>query len=369
MLAALCVALLVHIAPAGAARDTAAAEKVLTLRFDGTQDALWLVSEEGTATAAGKLPGVAEDVAVSPDGSTAAYLPFAGKPVVWIGYSPDGAKTIDLAPAGVKTLTGMTWTSNDQLLISGSKKAKDAAGLNDRLYTVDVATGTVAAFRGLSGTEPNASPDTGKIAYVRFKKLDNGKGPDHVGPKYRESLMLTTVSGSGAPQTLDSTEYRMTEDYHAYASPQLAPGGDWIAYGTTGSDVSVTYHVLYLADEYMMPWFEMGMGTPVAMAWAPAGPLLALGGEAVGPGSECSLYVADAAGGDMGRTTRDLLSKASITWIMDMDWSDGGRIVADGLIRNDSPTSDDETRVLLLDSADLSTVKDLGEGDLSVWVR
>ena len=124
LLAALCVALLVHIAPAGAARDTAAAEKVLTLRFDGTQDALWLVSEEGTATAAGKLPGVAADVAVSPDGSTAAYLPFAGKPFVWIGYGPDGAKTIDLAPAGVKTLTGMTWTSNDQLLISGSKKAK-----------------------------------------------------------------------------------------------------------------------------------------------------------------------------------------------------------------------------------------------------
>ena len=143
----------------------------------------------------------------------------------------------------------------------------------------------------------------------------------------------------------------MTEDYHAYAAPQLAPGGDWIAYGTTGSDVSVTYHVLDLADEYTVPWFEMWMATPVAMAWAPASPLLALGGEVVGAARRgAGIYVADAAGGAMGADDQDLLTQGVDPWIMDMDWSDGGKIVADGLIRKTS-TSEDETRVLLLDSA------------------
>ena len=365
-LVALCAAALMRSTPAGAARHTPAAEKVLTLRYNGTQDALWLVSAEGTATAAGKLPGVAEDVAVSPDGSTAAYMPFAGKPFVWIGYGPDGPKTIDLAPAGVKTLTGLTWVAKDQLVISGSKKANDANGFNDRLYTVNVTTSSVAPLRNLSGTNPDASPDTGKIVYVRWKKLDNGT-KKYPMAKYRESLMLTSLTGSGAGTALDEQEFRMGADYDAYAAPQLAPGGDWLAYGQTGSDVSVTYHVFFLADDYMSPWFEMSMPTPIALEWAPASPLLALGGAAVGPGSEGCIYVADAAGGDMARTSRDLFSKLSVQWIMDMDWSDGGMIVADGLV--DSNSTDPTTHALVLDSNDLSKVKDLGEGNLSVWVR
>jgi hypothetical protein len=353
---------------AEAARHAPAAEQVLTLRYNGTVDALWLVSAEGTATAVGTLPGVAEEVAVSPDGSTAAYMPFASKPFVWIGYSPAGQKTIPLAAAGVKTLTGLTWTSNDQLLISGSKKANDATGYSDRLYTVDVATGAVTPFRNLSGTNADASPDTGKIVYVRWKKLDNGtrKYPE---PKYRESLMLTSLTGTGAGKALDEQEFRMGANYNPYTAPRLSPAGDWIAYGTTGSDVSVTYHVAYLGDGFITPWFDMWMPTPIALEWAPASPLLALGGAAVGPGSDAGMYVADAAGGAMGRTAKDLFTKAAVEWILDMDWSDGGKIVVDGLDKNAGSNADAEFHVLLLDGADLSKATDLGLGHLSAWVR
>ena len=355
---------------AEAARHAPAVESVLTLRTQGDHDTLWLVSTEGTATAAGSLPGIAETAAVSPDGSTAAYLPVQGKPFVWIGHGPAGAKTIPLDKAGIRTVTGLTWTSDTQLLIAGTKKADNGAGFTDRLYTVDVSTGAVAAFHNLSGTDPSASADTGKVVYVSWKKLDNGQGPQHVGPKYRESLMLTTVNGTGAGEALDEQEFRMTAGYNAYTAPQLAPGGDWVAFGVTGSDVSVTYNVYFLADTYWTPWFSMWMPTPLAIAWAPASPLLAFGGAAVGPSeSDAAVYVTDVAGGGMGRTARDLFTKAGVEWIMDMAWSGGGKIVADGLDKAASSNPQAEQRVLLLDSSDLSKVKDLGTGHLSVWVR
>jgi Tol biopolymer transport system component len=292
-----------------------------------------------------------------------------GKPEIWIGYGPDGVRTIDLRPAGIKTVTDMTWTSETQLLISGSRKAGDAAGYSDRLYTVDVATGAVASFRNLIGTEPSASPDSGKIVYVKFRKLDNGPKNNGQAPKYRESLMLATLTGTGSSQTLDSDEYRLTADYHAFADPQIAPGGAWIAYGTTGSDVSVTYTVICLGDEYYVPWLKMWMPTPLAMAWAPAGPLLALGGAAVGPeeDQDAGMYVMDAAGGTTDRTTRDLFTKDSIEWVMDMDWSLDGKIVADGMPKDFDAT--EEFRVLLIDGHDLTRLTDLGEGHLSVWVK
>ena len=64
----------------------AAAPSVLVVRRAGDHDALWLLSPAGgTPTAAGELPGMAGDVAVSPDGLSAAYLPESGAPRLWIG--------------------------------------------------------------------------------------------------------------------------------------------------------------------------------------------------------------------------------------------------------------------------------------------
>ena len=366
-LIAACLTLLAGSGPA-AAGQSAAAQSVLTLRTAGDHDALWLVPPSGgAATAAGILPGLAAAVAVSPDGTTVAYLPSNGKPEVWIGHGALAPKTIPLQSAGIKTLGSMTWIAADTLLVSGSKKAKDYNGYANGLYTVAVATGKVEPFRGLSGVEPSADVTTGKIAYVQFKKLDNGSAQYGHIPKYRESLMLTTVGGSGAGRTLGSDDYRPTADYRAFSAPQLAPGGSWIIAGQTGSDVSVTYNVYYVNNDYWEPWMTMPQPTPQAAAWAPGGSRVAFAGAPVGPGDDLAcVYVADVAAGALARTPVALLSGASAGWIVGLAWSDDGRLVADSLSAD--PGTADE-RVLLLDSADLSKIKDLGEGHLSVWVK
>jgi hypothetical protein len=369
VLVAPAIALLVLLAmsgPVSASQGaTAAPEKVLTLRTQGDHDTLWLVSSEDTATAAGSLPGVAEKAAVSPDGSTAAYLPMEGKPYVWIGYP--AAKTISLASAGIKTVSDFAWMSDDQLLVSASKKVRDSYGYDDRLYTVNVTSGAVAPFRNLAGTEPDVSPDTGKVVYVQYKKLVP-VSKRHPRPKYRESLMLTTVSGSGAGTMLLSEEYWVDTDFRAFAAPQIAPGGQWIAYAQTGSDVSANYSVCYLdQDAALWPWFSMAQGVPVAIAWAPASPLIALGGEAVGPESDIALYVGDAAAGATARTPRTLFTQASAGWVLDVAWSAGGKLVVDTMDKADPQAS--ELRVFVLDSGDLSKLTSMGAGHLSVWVR
>ena len=365
-LIAACLALLAAGEPA--AGHNATAQSVLTLRTAGDHDALWLVPPSGgAATAAGTLPGLAAAVAVSPDGTTVAYLPSNGKPEVWIGHGALAPKTIPLQPAGIKALRSMTWIAADTLLVSGSKTAQDFGGYAGRLYTVNVTTGAVAPFRGLSGMEPSADVTTGGISYVRFKKLDNGSAQNAHHPKYRESLMLTSVGGSGAGQTLGSDDYRLTSDYRAFSAPQLAPGGNWIIAGQTGSDVSVTYNVYYAINDYLETWITMGQPTPQAAAWAPGGGRVAFAGAPVGPGDDLAcVYVADVAAGTLARTPAALLTGASAGWIVGLAWSDDGRLVADSL-HADTGTADE--RVMLQDSADLSKLKDLGEGRLSVWVK
>ena len=354
-----------------AARETSTTESVLTLRTAGDQDALWLLPPAGgAASAAGTLPGIAETAAVSPDGTTVAYLPAEGKPFVWIGYGPLAPKTIPLQAAGIKTLTSITWIALDELLISGSKKANDFGGYNDRLFTVDVTTGAVAPFRNLSGTEPDASFDTGKIVYVQFKKLDNGSPKNDHTPKYRESLMLTSVSGTGAGRALGSEEYRPMADYRAYSSPQIAAGGVWIIAGQTGSDVRVTYNIYYVNDDYWETWLTMLQPTPQAAAWSADSPMVAFGGAPTGPGDSLGcVYVADVAGGSLERTSFDLISRASAAWVMDVAWSEGTKLVVDALDSSSNMGDSTELHVLVLDAADLSKLTDLGEGHLSVWVR
>ena len=76
--------------------------------------------------------------------------------------------------------------------------------------------------------------------------------------------------------------------------------------------------------------------------------------------------MADVAAGTLARTPAALLTGASAGWIVGLAWSDDGRLAADSL-KADAGTANE--RVMLLDSADLSKIKDLGEGHLSVWVK
>lgn len=352
-------------AAAGAA---AAGQSVLTLRTERQHDALWLVSpSDGTATSAGMLPGLAESAAVSPDGGTVAYQPNGGKPFIWLGYGALASKTISLQTAGIKILDGMTWIGADKLLVSGWKTTHNRDASTAGLFTVDVTTGSIAAFHSPHGIEPSADAATGKVAYVRFTKLDNGTDHNGHAPLYRESLMLTTVSGSGAGRTLESVEYRTFADQRAFAGPQLSPGAHWIMAARTGSDVEVTY-TLYNITDYAMLWLTLWAPAPPASAWAPDGDTVAFGGAGLSADSSAGscVYVANATAGALARTSAGLLAGVSAGWVIDLAWADDGMLVADAL---DTDTGAANPHVLLLHGDDLSTVKDLGEGHLSVWVK
>ena len=369
-LVAVCVAALARTGPAAATRQATAAESVLTLRTNGDHDEVWKLSTTGgDATKVGDLPGSAAWTIASPNATSVACLPLLGRPEVWIGYGPGAPRTISLESSGIKTLNYVSWTSESQLIVAGSKKAKDYEGYNDKLYLVDVASGAVTPFRGLSGAQPSVSFATGKVVYVKFKKLDNGSKKNGYTPKYRESLMLTTLTGTGAGTELDSQEYRPVADYRAFNWPQIAAGGFWVIYGQTGSDVSVTYNISVLGDGYMLPWLTMLQGTPPAVGWAPSAPLVAFGGQVTAAdGLKSCVYLADVDGGAIGRTGADVFSSVSAGFIEDLSWSDGTQIVVDAA---DTSASEDspEGLVLLLDTKDLSKVTSLGAGHLSVWVR
>ena len=370
-LAAVCLIAFVRSGAAVAASPTVEPANLLTLRSDGDHDDVWLLTTAGgEGTRVGELPGPAAWAAVSPDRTTVAYEPADGRPEVWIGTSSAAPRTISLRGAGIKKFIGVSWASDTTLLISGSKTSDVTH--DGRLYTVDVTTGAVTSFRNLSGTEANVSPDTGKVAYVKFKTLDNGNKKNDYTPKYRESLMLTSMTGTGAGAELDSQTYRPMAEYRAFAWPLLAPGGDWVGYAQTGSDVSVTYYVAYLADSYMLPWYSMWQSNSRAMAWAPASPLLALGGTVTGPDDSLGcIYITDPAEGSLGRTPMDLLSKNNIEWVDDIAWSDGTQLVADGTLKV-APAgagASSGSHVLLLDTKDLTKLTDLGEGMHTVWVK
>lgn len=353
--------------PAAGAEHRTAGPSVVTARTDAGHDSLWLVSPAGgSATAAGTLPGVAGSAAVSPDGATVAYLPANGKPSIWLGYGALAPKTISLAAAGLNTVGAMTWISADQLLISASKSRRYFDLRAARLYTVDVKTGGVQAFRGLVGAEPSADPASGKVAYVRFSRLDGGGAGNDRAPLYRESLKLLDLDKGGAGRTLSSAQYRLFADQRAFSQPQLAPGADWVLTGETGSDVRITY-TLYDTSDIATPWLSVFAPTLQAAAWAPDGGKVAFGGVTPSAAmlSDSCVYVDDVRSGALTRTPVGVLSGASAGMITGVAWSADGRLVADALDSGEGTSSE---HVLVMRGDDLSTVKDLGQGHLSVWV-
>jgi hypothetical protein len=353
--------------PAVAADHRPAGPSLLTARSAGGHDALWLVSPAGgPATAAGTLPGLAGSAAVAPDGANVAYLPASGKPQVWLGYGVLAPKTISLASAGLKWVGGMTWIGADRLLVSASTNRRYFDLHTARLYTVNATTGAVTAFRGLAGAEPSADVASGKVAYVRFAKLDGGSASNGHAPLYRESLKLLSLRGSGAGRTLSSEQYRPAADQRAFSQPQLAPGGAWVLTGVTGSDVRVTYR-LFDTGDIAMPWLTVFAPTLQAAAWTPDGGRVAFGGVTPSPDtfSDSCVYVDDVTSGALTRSPAGVMSGASAGMITGLAWSDDGRLVADAL---DNGTGTARQHVLVMRGDDLGAVTDLGAGHLSVWV-
>jgi hypothetical protein len=347
--------------PAAAASSPAAgqagSEAVLVVRPASGHDTLWLVSPvDGTATAAGELPGVAGTAAVSPTGSVA-YLPGNGAPRVWIGYGPLAPRTVSLAGAGVRRVDALTWVAGDKLLVAGVKKGRPGP-YTDRLFLVDLTSGKTRAFRNLSGAEPSAALAVGKVAYDQFKLISAATRAKPA--VYRESLKLLSLSHGGAGRTVWTDQYELPADHRALSQPQVSPRGDWFLTGETGSDVRVTYAV---RDADGMPLLTVF--TPAVQAgggWDAGGTRTAFAGSLLDDSSAC-VWVYDTAAGALRRTPKGLLPEQMIG---DVAWSPSGLLAVGGLVASGSPAT---RHVYVLSASDLGAVKAVGAGELPVWVQ
>ena len=345
------------VAAAGPPARKAGSEAVLVLRPAGAYDTLWLVSPaDGTATAAGRLPGHAGTASVSPSGSVA-YLPENGAPRIWIGYGPLAPRTVSLAGAGVRHIDALTWVDAGRLLVAGVKTGR-AYPYVDRLFLVDLTSGKTQAFRGLSGAEPSAAPAVGKVAYVSFKRISAGSRTRPA--VWRESLKVLSMEHGGAGRVVWTDQYALGADHRALSRPQIAPHGDWFLTGETGSDVRVTYAV---RDSDGMPLLTVF--TPALQAgggWDATGTRTAFAGSIMDTGRAC-VWVYDVASGSLTRSPNGLLPEQMIG---DVAWSPSGSLALGGLVASGSPAV---RHVYVLSAADLGTLKTTAAGELPVWVE
>jgi hypothetical protein len=339
----------------------AAAQSVLVVRRAGDHDALWLLSPvDGTPTAAGDLPGIAGDVAVSPDGLSAAYLPENGAPRLWIGTGPLAPRTISLTGAGVRRVHTLTWIDDGRLMVSGATRASTGSA-GDRLYLVNAATGKVRAFRDLRGTEPSAAPAAGKVAYVRLTTVVPGTSRNNHTPTVRESLKILSLAGKGSGRTVWTEQYQVPAEYRAFSRPQVSPDGLWYLTGSTGSDVRVTYAI---RDRNGNP--SLTLFTPAIQAgagWDASGRRTAFAGviDAISDSTAC-VWVYDTVAGSLTRSPHGLLGDRMIEHLA---WSPAGSLAAGAWVWNGSTS----TRHVLVLPGDLTTATDLGTGRLPVWVQ
>ena len=350
-------------APATGAAS-AAGQSILTLRSVGQADEVWRMTTDGTASRAGQLPGLAGQSAASPDGSMVAYTPERGADV-WVWQGTDQVKAISLKPAGVTAVYGVTWIAAGKVLVSGSKGKGMYDVYSARLYTVDVTSGEVQAFRKLPGTQPSADIASGKVVYVRFRKLDGGNAANDHTPLVRESLMRLDLDTSAAPEALSSQTYRDFYETGEFVSPRIAPGGDWCISGRVGDDPELTYQVW----DTSLPWFALFQEGVYAAAWAPGGLKVAFCGSmdsSIEGQPDTCVFVLEPNAGTLVRSAVVLpgVPEANV-WLNGVTWSADGRLALDGLTAG----ADASVEEVYLLGSDLKTVTDVGAGHLSAWVK
>jgi hypothetical protein len=328
-------------------------EYVLVTRDAGRGDSLWLVNpEEGSAVAAGSLPGHAGAVALAPGGLTVAYLPASGAPSVWIADGSKRARVVRLS-AGVRRVRGLTWIDDRRLVVSAAAARTSDLSLY-RLYTVDAFSGRVRPFRGLTGVEPSAAPGAHKLAYVRVTRLLGGR-------LVRETLKLLSLRGRGSGQTLETAQYSPRVGRRSFARPLLSTGARWLLTGKTSVAARVTYAV---RDASGRPLLTLYSPARQAGAWDAAGVRAALAGELAGaPTTDACVWVYDVADGSLLRTPAGLLGDVALTSVA---WSPTGTRLAAEAVGYDAEGS---SRHLFVLPADLAWFRDLGEGGLPVWIR
>ena len=224
-----------------ASRPASAPAALLVVQRAGAGEDIVRVAG-GTPQKVGTLPARVVQVAVAPDGGAVAYLPWKAGPAFWVATPAGAATTVSLAKLGVKVVDAVTWASPTTLIVSGTKLHRWTDPASDLLYEVSAGSWNAKPFRGLRGAEPSASPQAGKLVFVRL--ADVGPWPGMPGSrKLREQLMLTDLAHPSPPKAIETETYVSNLNIRSFYKPQISPDGAHVATASSGSDTTVIYRI------------------------------------------------------------------------------------------------------------------------------
>ena len=324
---------------------------------------VWRVTpSEASQTRVCALPTEPYSVAVSPGGTRLAYIPLSFGPVFTTVDLPSGdVRRISLAGLGVKGIDALTWISDTQLVVSGSRGG-GAYGLaeTDRLFVVSASTGRASAFRGLRGTEPSAAPNVGTLVYASLRTLSPGTAANGHSPVVREDLETLRIKGTHGPLAMATDTYRVYAAHRAFANPFVSPDGRRVLSAITGSDVSAVYELRGKDGFY----FSFNApATPLA-AWSRDSDQVAFCGMDVLHDWDGGfrVWVLDLAGSALSSMPLD--PKLGSGFVDSLSWSAGGDLVVGdpghGPMR--------PPRVIVARGGDLAAPVTVTTGSLPVWV-
>jgi Tol biopolymer transport system component len=255
----------------------------------------------------------------------------------------------------------MTWLSNSRLLVSGSGTAAGAYAFNDRLYTIDVATGSSAWFRKLQGTEPSVARGGSRLVYVRLS--DGGRSPVVGAPRLVIEKLLSVKLGSGAtPHVIAGERYSSGLDIRAFRDPRVSPDGSSVISSTTRSDVGATYALRAVATGKRVFSKNTQLAGRDATAWDAQGSRVAFWGMQSLAGSQVTrIYIFDLVANKL-----TAVGNYADRIATGLSWApDGGRLAytlsafANGV---------DQGRLWIVDPLTPAMAEVLGAGGLPAWL-
>ena len=349
-------------APAPRAIPTPQPSSIAVVRREGGRDALWSVAPAGAA--ATKLIDLSfrpVRMEASPDGSKLALLRSSGGPRVFVYDIAAGTlKSLSLAPRGVKQVDAFTWRSNRRLIVSGSRAVTSKYALNDRLYAVDVATGTSFWFRKLQGTEPSVAAQAPRLVYVRLTDA----GPDPAQPGTRlvsEKLLSLKLVGGSTPRVIARARYSDGFDVRRFRDPRVSPNGRALISSTTRSDVGATYTVRAVATGERLFSKDTQLAGRDVTAWDAQSGRVAFWGIALRAPQATRIYVYDLIVDTLSAGDRYADRTAT-----GLSWAPDGSRLAYTLSAFGNAA--DLGRLWIVDPATPTPAEVLGAGGLPAWL-
>jgi hypothetical protein len=335
---------------------------IAVVRREGGRDALWSVAPAGGATKLVDLSFRPVRIEASPSGVRLALLRSTGGPRVFVYDIAAGTlKSLSLSARGVKQVDAITWLSSSRLLVAGSRTAIGAYALNDRLYVLNVATGTSTWFRKLQGTEPSVAAQAPRLVYVRLS--DAGPDPNQSGTRLvsEKLLSLKLVSG-GTPRLIVRNRYSGGYDIRAFRDPRVSPDGRSVITSTTGPDVSVTYTLRSVATGKRLFKKSTQLAGRDATAWDAQSARVAFWGmPSLGGTQATRIYICDLAADKLTAVGRYADRGAT-----GLSWAPDGSRLAYTLSAFGNPV--DRGRLWIVDPAAPAAALVLGAGSLPAWL-